>query len=127
MEIHLRKRAIRQIRLSAHDAIEEGDSDTLREDIMDAFKDDDIEEIERRIDTGEFYEFISDVLDEWAGDEVEELFELLEQALSDVGVEIKYSDPEFDDDEEEEEDAEEEAEEEADDIDDFEPPEEEDI
>ncbi len=94
---------------------------------MDAFKDDDIEEIERRIDTGEFYEFISDVLDEWAGDEVEELFELLEQALSDVGVEIKYSDPEFDDDEEEEEDAEEEAEEEADDIDDFEPPEEEDI
>ena len=126
MEIHLRKRAIRQIRLSAHDAIEEGDSDTLREDIMDAFKDDDIEEIERRIDTGEFYEFVSDVLDEWAGDEVEELFELLEQALSDVGIEIKYSDPEFDDDEEETEDDEEEAEEEStDDVDDFEPPEEE--
>lgn len=121
MEIHLRKRAIRQIRLSAHDAVEEGDSDTLREDIMDAFKDDDIEEIERRIDTGEFYEFVSDVLDEWSGEEVEELFELLEQALSDVGIEIKYSDPEFDDDEEEEE--EEDEEEAAEDIEDFEPPE----
>ena len=126
MEIHLRKRAIRQIRLSAHDAIEEGDSDTLREDIMDAFKDDDIEEIERRIDTGEFYEFISDVLEEWAGDEVEELFELLEQALSDVGIEIKYSDPEFDDDEEEEEE-EDDGDEDDGEIEDFEPAEEEDI
>ena len=97
MEIYLRKRAIRQIRLSAHDAIEEGDVDTLREDIMEAFKDDDIEEIERRIDSGEFYEFVSDVLEEWAGDEVEELFEMLEQLLADVGVELKYSDPEYDD------------------------------
>ena len=104
MEIFLRKRAIRQIRLSAHDAVEEGDTDTLREDIMEAFKDDDIEEIERRIESGEFYEFVSDVLEEWAGDEVEELFELLEQLLSDVGVEVKYSDPEYDDEDEDEDD-----------------------
>lgn len=104
MEIYLRKRAVRQIRLSAHDAIEEGDTDTLREDIMDAFNDEQIEEIERRIDSGDFYEFISDVLDEWAGDEVDDLFEILEQALSDVDVEIKYNDPEYDDEEEEEDD-----------------------
>ena len=107
MEIYLRKRAVRQIRLSATDAIEEGDTDTLREDIMDAFNDEQIEEIERRIDSGDFYEFVSDVLDEWAGDEVDDLFEILEQALSDVDVEVKYNDPEFDDDEEEEEDEEE--------------------
>ncbi len=108
MEIFLRKRAIRQIRLSAHDAVEEGDTDTLREDIMEAFKDDDIEEIERRIDSGEFYEFVSDVLEEWAGDEVEELFELLEQLLSDVGVEVKYSDPEYDDEDDEDDEDEDE-------------------
>ena len=102
MEIYLRKRAIRQIRLSAHDAIEEGDTDTLREDIMESFKDDDIEEIERRIDTGEFYEFVSDILDEWAGDTVEDLFEILDQSLSDVGIEIKYHDPEYDEEDEEE-------------------------
>lgn len=104
MEIYLRKRAVRQIRLSAHDAIEEGDTDTLREDLMDAFSDEEIEEIERRSDSGEFYEFLSDILEEWAGDEVDELFEVLEQALSDIGVEIKYTNPEYDDDDEEDED-----------------------
>lgn len=102
MEIYLRKRAVRQIRLSAHDAVEEGDSDTLREDMIEAFNDEQIEEVERRIDSGDFYEFLTDVLDEWAGDEVDELFELLEQALSDVGIEVKYTDPEYDDEEEEE-------------------------
>jgi hypothetical protein len=104
MEMYLPKRAVRQIRLSAHDAVEEGDSDTLREDIIEAFNDEQIEEIERRIDSGDFYEFLSDILDEWAGDEVDELFELLEAHLSDAGVEIKYSDPEFEDEEEEDED-----------------------
>lgn len=109
MEIFLPKRAVRQIRLSAHDAIEEGDTDTLREDIIEAFNDEQIEEIERRIDSGDFYEFLSDILDEWAGDEIDELFELLEAHLSDAGIEIKYTDPEFEDEEEEED--EEEAEE----------------
>lgn len=103
MEIFLGKRAVRQIRLSAHDAVEEGDTDTLREDIMEAFNDEQVEEIERRIDTGDFYEFLSDILDEWAGDEVDELFELIEAHLSDAGVEVKYTNPEYEDDEEEEE------------------------
>ena len=104
MEIFLRKRAVRQIRLSAHDAIEEGDTDTLREDIIEAFNDEQIEEIERRIDSGDFYEFLSDVLDEWAGEEVDDLFELLEQALSDVSIEVKYSDPEYADDDDDDDD-----------------------
>lgn len=121
MEIFLPKRAVRQIRLSAHDAIEEGDTDTLREDIIEAFNDEQIEEIERRIDSGDFYEFLSDILDEWAGDEIDELFELLEAHLSDAGIEIKYTDPEFEDeeeeeDEEDEEDVEYEAEEEDEEI-----------
>ena len=37
MEILLDKRAVKQIRLSAQDAIEEGDTETLREDILEAF------------------------------------------------------------------------------------------
>ena len=37
MEILLDKRAVRQIRLSAQDAVEEGDIETLREDILEAF------------------------------------------------------------------------------------------
>ena len=46
MEIYLDKRAVRQIRLSSQDAIEEGDIETLREDILEAFTEDQVEEIE---------------------------------------------------------------------------------
>jgi hypothetical protein len=105
MEIHLDKRAVRQIRLSAADAIEEGDTEALREDILEAFTEEQVEEIERRIDSGDFFEFLTDVLDEWSGDDVDELFELLETQLGDLGVDIKYEPRE-----EEEEDAEDEGE-----------------
>lgn len=104
MEIFLDKRAVKQIRMSAQDAIEEGDMDTLREDILEAFSDEQIEEIERRIDSVDFNDFISEILDEWSGDEVDELFELLEGHLAEAGIDIKYA--AVDDDEEEDEDAE---------------------
>ena len=90
MEIFLDKRAVKQIRLSTQDAIEEGDTETLREDILDAFTEEQVEEIERRLDSGDFFEFLTDMLDEWSGDDVEELFELLDAQLGDVGVDIKF-------------------------------------
>jgi hypothetical protein len=110
MEILLDKRAVRQIRQSATDAIEDGDTETLREDVMDAFSEEQIEEIERRIDGGDFYDFIGDTLEEWDGDDVDELFELLESHLSDVGIEVKYDPPEAAEEPEEEEEEEEEEE-----------------
>ncbi len=106
MEIVLDKRAVKQIRLSAQDAIEEGDTETLREDILEAFTEEQVEEIERRLDSGDFFEFLTDMLDEWSGDDVDELFELIDAQLGDVGVDIKFEKkaPTPDDDEEEEAD-----------------------
>jgi hypothetical protein len=114
MDIYLDKRAVKQIKISADEAIEEGDTDTLREDIMEAFTEEQIEEIERRIDSGDFYDFLSEMIDEWGGDDVDELFELLESALVDVGIDLKYARAEA---EEEEEEATEEDDDEADDDD----------
>jgi hypothetical protein len=137
MEIYLDKRAVRQIRLSAQDAIEEGDIETLREDILEAFTEEQVEEIERRLDNGDFFEFLTDLLDEWSGDDADELLELIDTQLGDVGVDLKfekrgaaaeaeeeeenestdYEDEEFDEDEEdddEDEDEDEEEEEETD-------------
>src|SRR5450432_1332736 len=76
MEIHLDKRAVRQIRLSAQEALE-------------AFTEDQVEEIERRLDNGDFFEFLTDVIDEWSGDDVDELLELLETQLGEVGIDLK--------------------------------------
>jgi hypothetical protein len=129
MEIYLDKRAIRQIRLSAQDAVEEGDIETLREDILEAFSEEQVEEIERRLDSADFFEFLTDLLDEWSGDDADELLELLDTQLGDVGVDLKFEKrggveveadeeeeaPEFEDedfDEDEDEDDEEEEEEE---------------
>jgi hypothetical protein len=105
MEIHLDKRAVKLIRLSAQDAIEEGDTEALREDIYEAFSEDQVEEIERRLDSGEFFEFLTDALDEWSGDDVDELFELLETQLGEIGIDLKYEmKGSVDEDEEEEDD-----------------------
>jgi hypothetical protein len=111
MEIHLHNRAVKTIRLSAADAIEEGDTEALREDVMEAFDETQIEEIERRIDSGDFFEFVTDVLDEWSGDDVDELFELLETQLGEIGIDLKYERRD------EEEDEDEEADDDDDDID----------
>jgi len=105
MEIHLDKRALRLIRLSAADAVEEGDTEALREDVLEAFSEEQVEEIERRLDSGDFFEFLTDVLDEWGGDDVDELFELLETQLGDLGVDLKYEPRDEDEDEEELDDA----------------------
>src|SRR3982074_3353384 len=90
MEIYLDKRAVRQIRVAAQDAIEEGDIETLREDILEAFTEEQVEEIERRLDNGDFFEFLTDMLDEWSGDDVDELFELIDTQLGDGGVDVKF-------------------------------------
>lgn len=89
MELYLDKRAVRQIRLCVQEAIEEGDTESLREDVMEAFTEEQVEEIERHLDTGDFFEFLTDVLDEWGGDDADELFELLETQLGEVGIDLK--------------------------------------
>jgi hypothetical protein len=92
-----------------------------------------VEEIERRLDNGDFFEFLTDLLDEWSGDDADELLELIDTQLGDVGVDVKFEkraaaaegeeeeedestdfeDEEFDEDEEDEDDEDEEEEEET--------------
>ena len=102
MELYLDRRAVKQIRLAAQEAIEEGDTESLREDVLEAFTEEQVEEIERRLDSADFYEFLTDVLDEWGGDDVDELFELLETQLGEVGIDLK-TDTKTEDEEESEE------------------------
>lgn len=103
MEIYLSKRAMQRVRLAVADAIEEGEIDALREDLISLFSDDDVEEIERRIDSGDFYDFVSEILDEWSGEDMDELMELLETQLADADIDLKYTALENDDEEEDDE------------------------
>jgi hypothetical protein len=125
MDIYLDRRAVRQIRLSTQEAIEEGDTESLREDILEAFTEEQVEEIERRLDNGDFFEFLTDVLDEWSGDDVDELFELLETQLGEIGIDLKTEqkseedeDEDVDEDDDEDVDEDEDADEDEDEDDD---------
>lgn len=91
MEIFLDKSAVRLIRLSAADAIEEGDVEALQEDIFEAFPEEHVETLESMIAGGDFMDLLGDLLEEWSGDDIDELFELLDTLLGDHGVDLKYS------------------------------------
>lgn len=105
MEIFLGNRLVRQLRLSASDAIDDGDTETLREDLIEAFSDEQVDGIEQRIDSGDIFEFISAILDQWSGEDVEELFELIETEFSDADISLYFrSDPDAEDDDDDDED-----------------------
>lgn len=90
MEIYLDKRAVTQIRAATADTIEEGDIELLREDILDAFPDHEVETVEQMLGGADFTELLAEALEDWSGDDIDELLELLETALADHGVDLKY-------------------------------------
>jgi hypothetical protein len=90
VEISLDKRAVKQIRLSAAEAIEDGDTETLKEDVFEAFPEDRVEMLEQLLGGTDFMGFLAAVLDDWSGDDVDELFELLETQLGEHGADLKY-------------------------------------
>ena len=120
MEIYLDNRALRQIRLSVSDAIEEGDTENLRDDLVRVFSTEDTEEIERRVDSGDIYDFISEVLEEWSMEDLDELLELLEAHLTDADIELKFGSPDGEDEPEEVDDTDDadDADDDTDDLDD---------
>jgi hypothetical protein len=88
MEIYLGRRGVRQIRDAAHEAMEEGETEALREEIVEAFASEDVQAMERHLGGEDLYDFISAMLDDWSGDDVDELFDLLESQFAEVGIEL---------------------------------------
>ncbi|MEM9695777.1 MAG: hypothetical protein AAGA56_24755 [Myxococcota bacterium] len=111
MELYLDKRAVKQIRVSVAEAIEEGDLEALKDEIIEAMPEEGIEHLETTLGGDDLVDFLAEVLDEWSGDDVDELFDLLETHLGDNGIDLKYhsdvdgdGDDDDDDEEEDEED-----------------------
>ena len=100
MRIFFDKRSVRDLRQAIEDAKEESDSSTLRDDLVDMFSDDQVEEIERRLDTDDFLDFLDQLIEEWSEEESDEMLDLMTERLGEIGVELTIED---DDEEEEEE------------------------
>ncbi len=103
MEIYFDRRTVRELRNAAGDAIEDGDYDALAEDIVRAFSDEQIDDIEKRLSSGDFPEFIGEILEEWGMDDIDNLFELLETHFAEIDIELRLEEVRADEDEEDEE------------------------
>jgi hypothetical protein len=103
MEIYFDRRTVRELRNAAVDAIEDGDYEALSEDLVKAFSDEQVDEIEKRLSSGDFPDFINEILEEWGMDDVDNLFETLETRFAEIDIEIRFEDIRTEEDEEEEE------------------------
>ncbi|MBI5486326.1 MAG: hypothetical protein HY905_03230 [Deltaproteobacteria bacterium] len=103
MEIYFDRRTVRELRNAAQDAIEDGDYEALSEDLVKSFSDEQIDEIEKRLSSGDFPDFINELLEEWGLDDVDNLFETLETRFAEIDIEIRFEDARTEEDEEEEE------------------------
>jgi hypothetical protein len=90
MEIYFDRRTVKELRLAATDAIEDGDYDVLSEDLIRAFSEEQVDEIEKRLSSGDFNDFINEILDEWGMDDVDGLFELLESHFAEIDIELRF-------------------------------------
>jgi hypothetical protein len=103
MEIYFDRRTVRELRNAAVDAIEDGDYEALSEDLVKAFSDEQVDEIEKRLTSGDFPDFINELLEEWGMDDVDNLFETIESRFAEIDIELRFEDIRTEEDDEEEE------------------------
>jgi len=90
MEIFFDARDMKSLLQSIDDAVEEGDNEALKNDVIEMFSDEQIEEIERRLDTADIQDFMDELLDEWSGEDPHELVDMLASRLGEIGVDLNY-------------------------------------
>jgi len=72
------------------DAVESGHFGSLADDIRDCFSDEQVEQIEELIDSGDIDEFIETVLSDWSGDAPEDLLEEIKEGLAESDITLSF-------------------------------------
>ena len=109
LEIVVEPRHSNSLKHAVIESIKTGDYNSLYDDIRDCFTDQQVEQIEDLLETGDISEAIDDIVSEWNGEDVDELFESIENYFADTGIEVQFvHDEEFDDDLDDESDEDEE-------------------
>ncbi len=72
------------------DAVESGQFGSLADDIRDCFSDEQVEQIEELIDSGDLDEFIETVLSDWSGDAPEDLLEEIKEGLAESDITLTF-------------------------------------
>ena len=87
------------LRQAISDSIENGDYDGLCDDIRDCFTDEQVEQIEELLESGDILEAIDDIVSDWNADEVDDLIETMETFFAESSIELLFiHDTEFEED-----------------------------
>ena len=97
MKIFFEKRSVRDLRQAIEDARQESDSTSLRDDLVDMFSDEQVEEIERRLDTDDFLDFLDQIIEEWSEEDSGVMLDLMTERLGEIGVTLTIEDEDDDD------------------------------
>ena len=92
IEIYINARKTVALKTAILDAIENGQYDTLADDVRDCFTAEQIEQIEEKLETNDFDETVDNLLSDWSGDNSEELFEELKNVFSEAGIDVAFDD-----------------------------------
>jgi hypothetical protein len=74
------------------DSIDSGQYGSLADDIRDCFTEEQVEQIEEMLDSGDVDEIIDNVLSDWSGDSMDELLEELKELLAESNIELSFDD-----------------------------------
>lgn len=74
------------------DSIENGQYGSLADDIRDCFTEEQIDQIEEVLESGDFDEAIDNVLSDWSGDSLGELLEELKEVLAESTIDLSFDD-----------------------------------
>ena len=100
VEIVVEPRQSYSLKQAVMEAIKTGDYNSLYDDIRDCFTEEQIEEMEELLDSGDIGEAIDEIVNEWNGEDLEELFETTQSYFAEFSIELQFlHDDEFDTDE----------------------------
>ena len=101
LEIVVEPRRTFNLRQAVLTSIESGDYDSLYDDIRDCFTDEQVDQIEDVLESGDIGEAIDEIVTEWNAEDVDDLMESIETYFADSNIEIQFlQDDEFDEEEE---------------------------
>ena len=92
LEIYVDPRRTANFKQAVIEAIEDGEYESLSDDIRDCFSDDQVEEIEGVLETGDIEETIDEIISEWNGDSLDDLLDGMYTAFADSSIELHFED-----------------------------------
>ena len=90
LEIVVEPRQSFSLKQAVLEAIKSGDYNSLYDDIRDCFTDDQVEDMEEILESGDLGDAIDEIVSEWNGEDLDELFETIESYFAESSIEIQF-------------------------------------